>query len=60
MKTLAIIVLALLVSVAVAWGSGCYLKYSYVSGMNRICMYDCLDGDRALTIGACDLCPLSL
>lgn len=34
------------------------LKRSYVSGLNRICIYDQMGSEQALTIGATDLCPI--
>ena len=40
--------------------SGCFLKYSYVSGMNKICVYSCTSGERAATVSAVELCPLSI
>lgn len=36
-----------------------YLKYDYVSGLNRICVYDVLGSEAAITIRASSLCPLS-
>src|ERR1700730_7509306 len=30
-----------------------------MSGMNKICYYDCLESAAAITIGAAELCPLS-
>lgn len=36
-----------------------FLKGSYVSGMNRICVYDQLGSQKIMTVGAADLCPLS-
>lgn len=38
----------------------CFLKGSYTSGMNRICLYDCLGSTFATTVGAAELCPLTL
>lgn len=38
---------------------GGILQESYVSGMNRICLYGGVGGDYAVTIGATELCPLS-
>ncbi|CAN7651260.1 hypothetical protein LJR225_005139 [Phenylobacterium sp. LjRoot225] len=31
-----------------------------VSGMNKICFYDCAGSAAAITIGAVQLCPLSI
>jgi len=38
----------------------CFYKYEQVSGMNKICYYDCLGSLTAITIGAVDLCPLTI
>lgn len=40
--------------------SACFLKGEQVSGMNKICYYQCVNGDRAITISSVSLCPLSL
>lgn len=37
-----------------------FLKGSYVSGMNRVCLYNRLGSAVAITIGATQLCPLTL
>ena len=34
--------------------------YEYTSGMNKVCRYDCLGQDHAITIGATYLCPLTV
>lgn len=36
-----------------------FLKSSYVSGTNRICIYDRLGSQVVTTIGAAQICPLS-
>jgi hypothetical protein len=36
-----------------------FLNRSYVSGFNRICIYDELGSERAVTIGSTQMCPLS-
>lgn len=38
----------------------CMKKGEYTSGMNKICVYDCLGSDAAITIGAVELCPLTI
>ena len=45
---------------ACASANACFLKSETNSGMNKICIYDCVDGERAITISATSLCPLSL
>lgn len=40
--------------------SACFLSGEQVSGMNKICYYNCVGGTRAITISAVSLCPLSL
>lgn len=36
-----------------------YLKSSYISGFNRICIYDRLGSQFITTIGNMEICPLS-
>ena len=43
-----------------AYAETCYLAGERVSGMNRICYYECLSGDAAITIDAIGLCPLTI
>lgn len=38
----------------------CFKKGEEVSGMNKICYYNCLGSDVAITIGAVSLCPLTI
>ena len=38
----------------------CYLKGERSSGMNKICYYDCMGSDAAITISSVALCPLSI
>ena len=44
---------------AYAAGTG-FLKGEETSGMYKICYYDCLGSEVAITIGAVELCPLSI
>ena len=60
MKTLLITLLLIGMGAVVVYASGCFFKRSYVSGMNRICIYHCIDGDRAITIKSYEICPISL
>lgn len=34
------------------------LKSSYVSGMNRICVYSAVGGDQVATVASVERCPL--
>jgi len=36
-----------------------FLQRSYVSGFNKICIYNELGSERAVTIGSTQMCPLS-
>ncbi len=36
-----------------------FLRNSYVSGMNRICLYDRMGSAYVITIGMAEMCPLS-
>jgi hypothetical protein len=38
----------------------CFKTGEQISGMNKICYYDCLGSARAITIKATDLCPLTI
>ena len=38
----------------------CFKTGEQTSGMNKICYYDCLGSQAAITIGATQLCPLSI
>ncbi len=38
----------------------CFLDDDYESGMNRICLYDCLSGTVAITISVTQICPLTI
>ncbi|MGO4438561.1 hypothetical protein [Rhizobium sp. RAF56] len=38
----------------------CFKTGERTSGMNKICYYDCLGSAAAITIGAVELCPLSI
>lgn len=38
----------------------CFSKGEQQSGMNKICYYDCLGSLTAITIGATQLCPLTI
>lgn len=38
----------------------CFKTGEQVSGMNKICFYSCLGSQAAITVGATQLCPLSI
>ena len=38
----------------------CFKTGEKTSGMNKICFYDCLGSAAAITIGATQLCPLTI
>jgi len=40
--------------------SACFFSHERVSGLNKLCTYDCVDGQRSITISATSLCPLQL
>jgi len=37
-----------------------FFKYERISGMNKICVYDHLGSDVAITISAVALCPITI
>lgn len=43
-----------------AFAGTAFLKGSYVSGMNRICLYDHLGSTVAYTIRASQVCPVTI
>ena len=51
--------LATLASTA-AYAGIAFFKYSYVSGMNRICVYDHLGSQYVITIPAAQVCPVNI
>jgi len=57
MKTL-VLVLALISSSAYAGTA--FFKYERISGINKICFYDHLGSEVAITIKSYELCPLTL
>lgn len=38
----------------------CFKKGEEVSGLNKICYYDCVGSKVAITIGAAQLCPVTI
>ena len=38
----------------------CFLIYERISGTNKICTYQCAEGQYAITIDVTDICPVSL
>ena len=38
----------------------CFKKSEYISGFNKICIYNCLGSDVAITIANTQLCPLTI
>ena len=53
------LITALLIIVS-ASASAAFLKYSYVSGMNRVCVYDDLGSKLVITVKNYEMCPLSI
>jgi len=57
MKTF-VLILALISSSAYAGTA--FFKYERISGLNKICFYDHLGSEVAITIKSYELCPLTL
>ena len=38
----------------------CFKTDEQISGMNKICFYDCLGSQAAITISSVGLCPLTI
>ena len=47
-------------SYQVAANTTCFATGEQISGMNKICFYDCLGSAAAITISSISLCPLSI
>jgi hypothetical protein len=43
-----------------AHATTCFKTGERTSGMNKICYYDCLGSEAAITISSVELCPLSI
>ena len=43
-----------------AYAGTAFLKGEYISGMNKICLYDHLGSTVAITIRSVQLCPLTI
>jgi len=54
-----LLILLVLVSFGAHAGTA-FLKRQYVSGMNRICIYDHLGSEVAITLRATDICPVTI
>ena len=51
---------SLMIICSISAAQACFLSGEQVSGMNKICFYDCVEGTRAITISSVALCPLSI
>lgn len=47
-------------SVPKAHAATCFKQSEYTSGMNKICIYRCVQGEAAITISSVSLCPLTI
>ena len=43
-----------------AFAITCFYKGEEISGLNKICYYDCLGSRAAITISSVELCPLTI
>ena len=43
-----------------AYAVTCFKKGEYTSGLNKICIYNCVGSDVAITIGAAQICPITI
>lgn len=60
MKKLIAGVVFSLTTVGAAHAGVAFFKYSYVDGLNRICVYDHLGSKYIITIPAAQVCPVSI
>lgn len=40
-------------------GTACFYTHDVISGMNKICYYNCAGSGHATTIGAAQICPIT-
>lgn len=59
MKRTALFLAALLLSQAATAGTAFFVR-DYVSGMNRICIYNYMGSQVAITIQAYQVCPVTI
>jgi hypothetical protein len=52
--------LVFLLSSSYCFGEICFHRGEKLSGLNKICYYDCINGDVAITVDGFELCPLSI
>ncbi len=43
--------------VQLAQGMTCFFRRETVSGANRLCVYDCMGSEAAMTISSAQICP---
>ena len=55
-----ILLLSMVYPTMVANATTCFYQYEQISGMNKICYYDCLGSGMAITISSVKLCPLTI
>jgi hypothetical protein len=55
-----IITIVALTIFSISNSQACFLSGETISGMNKICFYDCISGTKAITISSVSLCPLSI
>ena len=53
------LLIALLLS-APAFAGTAFFKYERTSGMNKICVYDHLGSDVAITVRSYEICPMTI
>lgn len=57
---IAYLLLPFVISFSATASAFCTKSGEQTSGMNKICYYTCVSGTKAITIGATELCPLSI
>jgi len=67
MKTVLIIIVVLCAALVLSTGYNdeasavrCFLIGEQISGLNKICYYDCLGSRAAITVSSVSLCPLGI
>lgn len=54
------IALALLCTLSMNAGAACLFSHERISGLNKVCTYNCPSGQKSITVSSTTLCPLQL
>ncbi len=55
-----VLITSMIYPTMVANATTCFYQNEQISGMNKICYYNCLGSTAAITISSVKLCPLTI